>query len=177
MSNIISFDGKTGPGLDLLQMSNSGTDVFINILALSGSALARTESEKRLVVYLSEKDQTTGRGCVGFDIIDMPWDKETFAKDKEFVIRIIDRARNGADWKSLDYSPDRKIISYYLDIFEGLINRMTADEIRAASLCHWLSESDANDPIHCGFPRCEKHNTLLTCFGCQICNSSLKRYK
>ena len=37
-------------------MSNGGTDVFINILALSGSVIARTESERRLMVYLSEKD-------------------------------------------------------------------------------------------------------------------------
>ena len=98
MSNIISFDGKVVPDDDSLVMSNGGTDVFINILALSGAAIARTESEKRLMVYLSEKDQVIGRGCVGFDIVEMPWDKESF-------------------------------------------------------------------------PRCKKHNTFLTCFGCQICNS------
>ena len=52
-------------------MSNDGTDVFINILALSGSVIAQTENEKRLMVYLSEKDQIIGRGCVGFDIVEM----------------------------------------------------------------------------------------------------------
>ena len=40
MSNIISFDGKVVPDNDLLVMSNGGTDVFINILALSGSVIA-----------------------------------------------------------------------------------------------------------------------------------------
>ena len=74
MSNIISFDGKAAPGDDSFAMSNGGTDVFINILALSGSVIARTESEKRLMVYLSEKDQITGRGCDGFDIVEMPWE-------------------------------------------------------------------------------------------------------
>ena len=69
------------PDNDLLVMSNGGTDVFINILALSGAVIARTESEKRLMVYLSEKDQIIGRGCVGFDIVEMPWDKETFEED------------------------------------------------------------------------------------------------
>lgn len=58
MSNIISFDGNVTPDDDSLVMSNGGTDVFINILALSGSVIANTESEKRLMVYLSEKDQT-----------------------------------------------------------------------------------------------------------------------
>lgn len=55
MSNIISFDGKVALDDDSLIMSNGGTDVFINILALSGSVIARTENEKRLIVYLSEK--------------------------------------------------------------------------------------------------------------------------
>ena len=45
MSNIISFDGKVAYN-DSLVMSNGGTDVFINILALSGAVIARTESEK-----------------------------------------------------------------------------------------------------------------------------------
>lgn len=52
MSNIISFDGKVVPDDDSLAMPNGGTDVFINILAFSGSVIARTESEKRLMVYL-----------------------------------------------------------------------------------------------------------------------------
>ncbi len=55
MSNIISFDEKVVPDDDSLAMPNGGTDVFINILAFSGSVIARTESEKRLMVYLSEK--------------------------------------------------------------------------------------------------------------------------
>lgn len=84
MSNIISFDGKVVPDDDSLKMSNGGTDVFINVLALSGAAIATTESEKRLMVYLSEKDQIVGRGCVGFDIVEMPWVKETFEEDKKF---------------------------------------------------------------------------------------------
>lgn len=171
MSNIISFDGKAAPGDDSLAMSNGGTDVFINILALSGSVIARTESEKRLMVYLCEKDQITGRGCVGFDIVEMPWEKETFEEDKKFMIRLINGARNKTDWERLDYSPNEELISYYLDTFENLIKRMTVDNIREDSLNHWLSESEEDDPVYCGFPRCEKHNTFLTCFGCQICNS------
>lgn len=171
MSNIISFNGKPAPNDDSLAMSNGGTDVLINILALSGSVIARSESEKRLMVYLSEKDQITGRGCVGFDIIRMPWAKESFEEDKEFMIRLINGARNRTGWEKLDYSPNEKLVSDYLDTFENLIRRMTVDDIREESLNHWLSEAKEDDPVWCGFPRCEKHNTFLTCFGCQICNS------
>ncbi len=171
MSNIVSFDGKVVPDDDSLAMSNGGTDVFINILALSGSVIARTESEKRLMVYLSEKDQIIGRGCVGFDIVEMPWDKETFEKDKKLIIQLINEARNKTGWERHDYSPNEELVSYYLDTFENLIKRMTVDDIRENSLNHWLSESEEDDPVYCDFPRCKKHNTFLTCFGCQICNS------
>lgn len=171
MSNIISFDGKVVPDDDSLVMSNGGTDVFINILALSGSVMARTESEKRLMVYLSEKDQTVGRGCVGFDIVEMPWSKETFKEDKTFIIQVINGARKKTGWEKLAYCPNEKFALHYLNIFENLINRMTADDIREDSLERWLSEAEENDPVYRDFPRCKKHNTFLTCFGCQICNS------
>ena len=172
MSNIISFDGHVTPDDDSLVMSNGGTDVFINILALSGSVMAQTESEKRLIVYLSEKDQLTGRGYVGFDIIEMPWNKETFRDDKKFMSRVIDGARNKIGWEKLDYSPNEEFVSYYLSRFENLIERMTVDDIKEDVLTRWLSESEATDPVFNNFPRCQKHNTFLTCFGCQICNCS-----
>ena len=171
MSNIISFDGKPVPDDDSLAMSNGGTDVFINILALSGSVIAWTESEKRLVVFLSEKDQITGRGCVGFDIVRMPWEKESFEEDKKFIIQVINGARNKTGWERLDYRPNEEFVSNYLNAFENLIRRMTVDDIRENALDHWLSELEEDDPVWCGFPRCEKHNIFLTRFGCQICNS------
>ncbi|HBH94504.1 MAG TPA: hypothetical protein DDX91_02045 [Ruminococcaceae bacterium] len=172
MSNIISFNGTELSDTDSLIMSNGGTDVFINVLALSGSALAQAESEKRLAVYLSEKDQSAvGRGCVGFDIAEMPWNKSTFENDKKFMIGVINGARNKIGWEKLDYSPNTIIVLQYLDIFESLINKMTAEEIKEDFLIKWLSEASMTDPVNRGFPRCKRHNTFLTCFGCQICNS------
>lgn len=173
MSNIISFDGNVTSDDDSLVMTNGGTDVLINILALSGSVIAQTESEKRLIVYLSEKDQIVGRGCVGFDIIEMPWDKQSFKEDKQFIIKVIHGARNKIGWEKLDYRPNEEFVSFYLNTFENLINRMTIHDIKENALNHWLSESEANDPVYCGFPRCKKHNTFLTCFGCQLCNCQL----
>lgn len=170
MSNIISFHGKVALDDDSLLMSNGGTDVFINILALSGAVIAQTESEKRLMVYLSEKDQIVGRGCVGFAIIEMPWDKETFEADKSFMIKVINGARNKIGWEKLDYSPNEEFVSHYLDTFENLIKRMTADDIREGSLENWFASAEAGDPVYCNFPRCKKHNIFLTRFGCQICN-------
>ena len=172
MANIISFNGNITPDDESLQMSNGLTNVFINVLALSGSELAQTESEKSMIVYLSEKDQgIIGIGCVGFDIVEMPWDKETFKEDKKFIISIINGARNKIGWERLNYTPNEGHILRCLDTFENLINRMTADNICESSLNNWLSEADENDPVYCGFPKCKKHNAFLTCFGCQICNN------
>lgn len=169
MGNSISFDNKYD---DMLHMSNGVTNVFINILTLSGAAIAETESEKRLTVFLSEHDQRArGIGTVGFDISEMPWDKETFENDKQFILNIINGARNKTGWEKLNYEPKEEHVSHCLDTFENLINKMTADDIQEEVLTDWLSGADENDPVRCGFPRCEKHNTFLTCFGCQICNS------
>ena len=105
MLNMISFDGYTEPDDDSLLMSNGGTDVFISILALSGAGIARTESEKRLMVFLSERDQIIGGGCVGFEIVEMPWDRGTFETDKRFLMQVIQGARNRSGWERLDYCP------------------------------------------------------------------------
>ena len=84
MANTIGINPQSC-GRELLQMSNGLTDVFVNVLVLSGSALARTENKKRLIV--------------------------------------------------------------------------------------WLAESDPSDPVMSGFPRCSRHQTLLSIFGCHICNN------
>ncbi len=65
MGNIISFDDKVSVGDDSLSMSNGLTDVFIDYLILSGSQLADSESEKRMVVFLAEKQLYT-RSCDGY---------------------------------------------------------------------------------------------------------------
>ena len=57
MGNIIDLSPSM-PSPACIQMSNGLTDVFLNVLILSGSALAKTVSEKRLIVWLAEKDQS-----------------------------------------------------------------------------------------------------------------------
>ena len=81
MGNIISFDGNVSENDNSLSMSNGLTDVFLDYLLVSGSELAKTDSEKILIVFLAEKQQSViGIGNVDFDIIEMPWQKSTFEK-------------------------------------------------------------------------------------------------
>lgn len=151
-------------------MSNGGTSMFINILCLSGGRLAETESEKRLMVYLAEKNQSVcGIGTVGFDITDMPWKRNTFDDDKAFMLRVIEGAANKLGWETLDYEPDEEAAEEYLDAFRKLAERMTADDITESLLTEWLSDADENDPVRCGFPKCRIHNTYISVYGCQVC--------
>lgn len=106
MGNIICFNKNT-PIDDCICMSNMATDVFINVLSLSGSILAETVEEKQLIVWLSEKDQKfVGLGTVGFDIVEMPWKKETFSNDKIFLLNVIKSAESKLGWEKLDYIPE-----------------------------------------------------------------------
>lgn len=154
-----------------IQMSNSLTDVFLNVLVLSGSALAGTVSEKRLIVWLAEQDQSrVGLGAVGFDLCDMPWDSDTFEADRDFLLRAIEAAKGRLGWERLDYQPNEAILFPCLDRFAGLVSEMDASEIRPECRKEWLAAADASDPVVWGFPVCSRHRALLTIFGCQICN-------
>ena len=44
-------------------------------------------------------------------------------------------------------------------------------QIQPGALEEWLAESDPSDPVMSGFPRCSRHQTLLSIFGCHICNN------
>lgn len=171
MSNIIRLNEQT-PIDEWISMSNSLTSVFVDVLTLSGSHLAVTDDEKRLIVWISEKDQSrVGIGTVGFDICEMPWNPITFEDNKKFLLNVIYHAKNRFGWELLEYKPNEDFIFYSLDQFAVLINKMCINDIQQGSLEKWLDYSEDNDPIFCGFPKCKKHNTLLTCFGCHICNN------
>lgn len=171
MSNIISLS-KNSPKEEWLQMSNGAADVVIEMLVLNGSASAKTEYEKEFVVWLAEKDQNTiGIGTVGFDIDEMPWTKKNFSAEKEFMINVIKNAENKCKWDKLGYIPTEEIVVPFLKQLRALFEQMTEDLIDESSRKEWLDSADDNDPIKCGFPRCEKHNVLLSCFGCKICGA------
>ncbi|MDE7281803.1 MAG: hypothetical protein K2N36_08720, partial [Ruminiclostridium sp.] len=105
MSNIV-WSGA-GNDSECVRMSNGLTDVFINVLVLSGSNLAQTAEEKRLIVWLAEKDQSNaGIGTVGFDVCEMPWNIEAFKETKTFLLNVIEGAKNKSGWELLEYTPN-----------------------------------------------------------------------
>lgn len=175
MGNIISFDGSLSKDNNLLSMSNGLTDVLIDCLLVSGSELAESESEKRMIVFLAEKQQTiAGIGNVDFDIVEMPWQSNTFDADKEFLLAVINHARllsvQQSIWVKLGYKPNQEHLEYALNGFETLIKQMSIGNIDENNLKEWIEEAKKDDPIFCGFPKCPKHGILLSLFGCKFCN-------
>ncbi len=166
MSNMIALNSET------ICMSNGLTDVLIDVLVLSGSRLAQTVDERRLIVWLAEKDQSkVGIGTVGFDIREMPWNIERFEENRQFMLKTVELAQNRIDWKNLDYAPDEKMLFPVLQQFSEMISKLTAECVLSNALGEWILAADKNDPVLCDFPRCEKHGALLSCFGCHICNN------
>lgn len=173
MGNVISFNSTVSD--DSLSMSNGLTDVLIDYLLISGSELAVSESEKRMIVFLAEKQQTViGIGNVDFDITEMPWQAFSFEADKAFLLKVIDYAHSLSFqkniWDKLGYEPNREHIDYALNGFETLIKRMTVNDIDENNLQEWLSDSKQDDPVHCGYPKCHKHGVIMSCWGCKLCN-------
>lgn len=178
MGNIISFDGTVSIDDDSLSMANGLTDVFIDYLLISGSQLAESVSEKRIIVFLAEKQQTiVGMGNVGFDITEMPWQADSFEADNTFLLETINNARllslQQSVWNILGYEPDQKLIEYALSRFYALIKRMTINDIDENNLKDWCSATEKDDPINCGFPKCLKHGVLLSFCGCKLCNDGI----
>ena len=181
MGNIISFNHRVTKDDDSLVMSNGLTDVLLDYLLLAGSELAYTESEKRMIVFLGEKIQSViGLGVVGFAITDMPWQPETFAADRDFLLRTVQLARELTAkpeiHEILGYTPNQEHISYALDSFAALITRMTAADIQPEKLAEWLSYAEPDDPVYHGYPRCPKHGLYLSCAGCTICIEDTGKY-
>ena len=166
MSNYIGSES------DNFVMSNGLTDVFLNVLILSGTQLATTDDEKRLIVWLAERDQSKrGVGTVGFDLGEMPWNPRNFADSKAFMLNVIRFAEQKTGWDTLDYNPNKEMLFPLLEKFYDMISAFTVNEILPDSLEEWMGAAEEDDPKLCGFPKCEKHDALLCCFGCQICNN------
>lgn len=166
MSNTISLD------FDTIRMSNGLTAVFIDVLILAGSRLAEIVDEKRLIVWFAEKDQSkVGMGTVDFDIREMPWYVNCFEESRRFMMKTIELAESRTDWGKLDYTPNEKLLFPVLNKFSGMLSKLSAKDIIPNALREWLDAADKDDPVLLGFPICGRYGTLLSCYGCHLCNN------
>lgn len=174
MSNIIRLYPQHKNTDEWLSMSNGGTSVFISVLVLSGSRMASNQREKELVVWLAEHDQgVVGIGTVGFDISEIPWTKENFKQEKDFMLKVIEGALSKIGWDMLSYTPNEEFIQYYLSKFKELIRDFEEQYIDSSSYTEWIELiDDESCGIPKGFPKCPIHDIFLHFGGCVVCNEA-----
>ncbi|MFF9079211.1 hypothetical protein ACF1BR_05955 [Streptomyces rubiginosohelvolus] len=99
------FDGGDG---GRLEMRNGGTAVFVDVLVLAVSALAREPWHFRFAALLTLQDQSVmGRGVVGFDLAELDWGDtpQERAAAKDWLLRVLDLALTRHRWDELTYDP------------------------------------------------------------------------
>ncbi|MDU0206345.1 hypothetical protein ACYEXS_35550 [Paenibacillus sp. MAH-36] len=154
-------------------MSNGGLTVFLTVLGLSGTLSANTKKEKELILWLMEHDiEVRGLGNGGFDVEDIPWDVINFEIEKEFLVNVIQGAKQKIGWDTLDYVPNEELIMSYLGSFMEMIRILAPENIKKDEYKEWINlgirDKRFKNPE--GYPKCEKHGILLYWNGCIACN-------
>ncbi|MEU3511348.1 hypothetical protein ABZ733_26340 [Streptomyces longwoodensis] len=113
-----------GAGDDQLYLSNGGTDVFVEVLLLAVSGLARCPWEYRFGGLIALQDQgLMGRGAVGFDLAEIDWGPTAPQRDaaKGFVLRAIELAGRRYRWELLGYEPPHALahLRRFRDVVAG----------------------------------------------------------
>jgi len=168
LSNIIELTNNSNRDI---HMSNGATSVFITVLGLSGTRLTKTDDEKKLLVWILEKDQSKcGIGTVGFSISEMPWIKENFECQQTFMLEVTMGVKEKLGWETLDYTPNEERIFPLIDTFYDMIKELTKDDIDEEEIEEWERSCEDNEPLNNGYPVCDEHYIFLTIFGCHVCN-------
>lgn len=107
-------------------MSNQGTDCFLDLLITAADTMEKTEDQKRLTDYLKERKEINdiAPGTAGFDIVEMPWNKETALNDARFLLTVTEAAESEAIFAMLTYEADRDIVLPWLQTFAKLIREL-----------------------------------------------------
>ncbi len=128
MSNIIGFS-KTVFGKERISMSNQGTDCFLELLELAAAENNMTNNQRKLIVFLKERreENLSAPGTASFDVDEMPWSKDTLSEDVVFMMKVIEKAKTVEVTGKLDYRPDLRIVSPWLDQFSSMIWKLDKD--------------------------------------------------
>ncbi|MDR9745212.1 hypothetical protein MHB84_00815 [Paenibacillus sp. FSL F4-0087] len=156
-----------------LSMTNTLTEVFLEVLVLSGSMTAKTNREKELIIWLAQRDQeVVGMGTVGFDIDELPWTIDDFTKEKEFLIEVLENAIGGQVWIKLNYEPNKEMVVTCLEHFKKMILSFEVNDVDEQQYFEWTEGNDQDETptVPVGYPKCDRHNIFLSCHGCLICN-------
>lgn len=134
MSNIIGFS-KAAFGNEKISMSNQGTDCFLELLEMAAAEEEMTDSQRKLIGFLKDRreENLAAPGTASFDVDEMPWDKDALSEDIVFMMQIIKKAKTVETAEKLDYRPDLRIVSPWLNQFSMMIWKLDKDYLYGTS--------------------------------------------
>ncbi|MEV6769198.1 hypothetical protein AB0N05_11285 [Nocardia sp. NPDC051030] len=146
-------------GLDVY-MTNGGTDVFCDVMALAGSSVARTVWQQNLVLHFCDLVRYA-IGMGGFDLAELPWTQDHQA-EQDFFIVLLDRAIHRTGWEKLHYTPS---IDYKLGTFMQMLTTYYASPMIDSGIGDWTIA-----PKPYLLEMCMRHAIFQGEFGCRLCD-------
>jgi hypothetical protein len=148
---------ESGPGMKL---SNGGSEVFLDVLAMPACELAQTAFERGFALLLC--NSRIGLGNEGFDLDELPWSADWEA-ERAFLLRVIELAQSHFHWELLSYEPphaDRYLADY------AEVVRTYHPPTQPVDLPRMWDPS----PVAAAFTRCPKHGLYLGDYtDCRLC--------
>lgn len=129
MSCIIRLN-ETAPNSEWIVMSNQGTDCFLDLLIIAADIFEKTEHQEELISFLKDRKDINdiAPGTAGFDLNEMPWQKEALKEDAGFLLRVTEEAQSEEVFQKLPYEADREIVLPWLRQFAALVRLMGTDK-------------------------------------------------
>jgi hypothetical protein len=152
------FGGSSsGPGLKL---SNGGSEVFLDVLALAACELAETSFERGFALLLC--NSRIGLGNESFDLDELPW-SPGWEAEHAFLLRVTELAQKHFRWELLGYEPPcaDRYLAEYAEVVRGY--RPPEQPVDLPRM--W----DPN-PAEIAFTRCPDHGLFLGDYtDCRLC--------
>ncbi len=153
----------------MINMSNGYTSAFIEITCLVGSHSAHEPHEKDLMVWFAQRDQHIfGAGAVGFDIVEIVWDKNLFERQKTFILQVTDLIIAKKNWENMECAPDSQTLKNFRAFYQ-MIAQFKSENVDE-SLEIPIASFDGTIKLYdtCGIHKVYKHFR-----GCVVCNAAL----
>ncbi len=143
------------------------TSVFIGTICLAGSSFALEKYQKDIMIWFAQRDYIIlGMGSEGFDIVEIPWNKEIFDAQQNFILQVVDLVIKKTNWQYLSYNPNDLVFSFLADF-----KLMIADfGIECIEIDKQIEIFNFDDTIN-QYDKCQKHNIYKHFQGCVICNN------
>ena len=125
MSNFISLCQNTDKE-EYIFLKKDSMSVLLQVMELSGCALAKTKQEKEMISFLIEKRQfMMKKENVGFDICYMPWQKNGFEVQKAFLFSVLEGVEKKIGWQTLHDKPKEAVLFFMLSRVRCLFQKIT----------------------------------------------------